>query len=364
MCFMGPYRQSGRVIMRAKTAIVFAWIVFLAALATGCSNVNAGANTGSDKDQARLETRGSPGTEFTGSCTIGDGEPTKIGGEIPKSFTYDLKGRSLDCEISSDGDLRVELAVGENARSAQSISGGTLKLTYTHGSISTVTSSSSGSSAGGGSSSSRVTSSAKTSTQGPDGKTNEPAGLTKESRNVSGFKEVELRGIGNLSIEQTGSESLTVEAEKDIMPKLKTRIVNGRLIIGPEANTNIQTAEPITYKLTVKDLKSLAVLGSANIDATGIETDRLAVTISGAGNVKMGGKADKQEINITGTGAYQTQNLKSKEVQIDVAGAGSAIVNVSEKLDAEISGVGSVEYIGDPTIKQDVIGAGRVSKHQ
>jgi hypothetical protein len=31
---------------------------------------------------------------------------------------------------------------------------------------------------------------------------------------------------------------------------------------------------------------------------------------------------------------------------------------------AEISGVGSVEYIGDPTIKQDVIGAGRVSKHQ
>jgi hypothetical protein len=63
-------------------------------------------------------------------------------------------------------------------------------------------------------------------------------------------------------------------------------------------------------------------------------------------------------------GAYQAQNLKSKEVQIDVAGAGSAIVNVSEKLDAEISGVASVEYIGDPTIKQDVIGAGRVSKHQ
>jgi len=338
--------------MRAKTAIVFAWVVFLAAQATGCSNVNAGVNTGSDKDQARLETRGNPGTEFTGSCTIGDGEHTKIGGEVPKSFTYDLKGRSLDCEISSDGDLRVGLAVGEHARSAQSISGGTLKLTYKHGSISTVTSSSSRSS-GGGSSSSRV-----------DGKTNEPAGVTKESRNVSGFKDVELRGIGNLSIEQTGSESLTVEAEKDIIPKLKTRIVNGRLIIGPEANTNIQSAEPITYKLTVKDLKSLEVLGSANIDATGIETDRLAVTISGAGNVKMGGKADKQEINISGTGAYQAQNLKSKEVQIGVAGAGSAIVNVSKKLDAEISGVGSVEYIGDPTIKQDVIGAGRVSRHQ
>src|SRR5215207_8527671 len=274
--FMGPCRQSWRAIMRTNTAIVFAWAVFLAAAATGCSTGNADASGDTDKDQARLEIKGSLGEEFSGSCTIGNEESREIGGEVPKSFTYDLKGRSLDCEISSDGDLQVELAVGENARSAQSISGGTLKLTYKHGSISTVTSSSSRSSAGGGSSSSRVTSSAKTSTQGPDSKTNEPAGVTKESRDVSGFKEVELRGIGNLSIEQTGSESLTVEAEKDIIPKLKTRIVNGRLIIGPEANTNIQTAEPITYKLTVKDLKSLEVLGSANIDATGTETDSLA----------------------------------------------------------------------------------------
>src|SRR3954470_9588774 len=132
--------------MRPHTVIAFAWIVFLAVLLPGCGAGNAKANAGNDKDQARLEMKGSPGTEFTGSCTIGDGEPTKIGGEGPKSFTFDLKGSSLNCEISSDGDLRVELAVGENARSAQSISGGTLKLTYKHGSISTVTSSSSRSS--------------------------------------------------------------------------------------------------------------------------------------------------------------------------------------------------------------------------
>jgi hypothetical protein len=42
--------------------------------------------------------------------------------------------------------------------------------------------------------------------------------------------------------------------------------------------------------------------------------------------------------------------VESREVRIDVAGVGSAIVNAREKLDAEISGVGSVEYVGDPTI--------------
>src|SRR5215212_2305758 len=88
--------------MRANTAIVFAWAIFLAAFATGCSYGNTEASAGSDKDQARLEIKGSPGIEFYGSCTIGDGQPTKIGGEVPKSFIYHLEGRSLDCEISSD----------------------------------------------------------------------------------------------------------------------------------------------------------------------------------------------------------------------------------------------------------------------
>jgi hypothetical protein len=56
-------------------------------------------------------------------------------------------------------------------------------------------------------------------------------------------------------------------------------------------------------------------------------------------------------------------DLESKEARIDVEGAGSAIVNVSGQLDAEVSGVGSVEYVGDPTVNQDVSEAGRVNKH-
>ena len=350
-------------MVRTNTAIVFAWVAFLAALATGCNNGNAAASADSDGDQARLEMSGSQGVGFSGSCTIGDEESREIGGEGPKSVTFKLEGRSLDCEISSDGDLQVELTVGENAHSLQSISGGTLNLTYTDGSITSVTASSSTSRGVGDSSSSQVSSAAKQSGQKPNGKTNEPARVAKESRNVSGFGEVELRGVGNLSIEQTGSESLTIEAEEDVIPKLTTRVVDNRLIIGAKPNTIIHTTEPINYKLTVEDLRSLEVLGSANVEAENISTHRLAVTISGTGNVKAGGEADEQEIGILGSSTYRAEDLESREVKINVAGAGSALVNVREELEAEISGVGSVEYIGDPTVKQDVIGAGQVRQH-
>jgi hypothetical protein len=342
--------------MRTNTAIVFASVVFLAAFATGCGTGNAETSGGSDKDQARLEINGSPGSAFSGSCAIGDEEPDRIGGKVPESFVYDLEGRALDCEVSSDGDLRVEFTVGENHRSVQSISGGTLNLTYEDGSISSVTSSSSRSVMEGSSSSSQVTSSAKES--GKD-----TTNVVEESRDVSGFDEVELRGVGNLSIEQTGSESLAVGAEEDVLPKLTTEVVNDRLIIGPKPGTTVQTTKPINYKLTVEALDALEVSGSGDVEAEGINTDRLAVTIGGAGDVKAGGEADKQEIDISGSGAYRAENLESKEAKIGVSGAGSAIVNASEKLDANVSGVGSVEYLGDPTVEQDVSGAGRVSKH-
>ncbi len=72
----------------------------------------------------------------------------------------------------------------------------------------------------------------------------------------------------------------------------------------------------------------------------------------------------KRDIYISGAGNYEAEDLESKEVKIDVGGAGSAIVNVSDELDAKVSGSGSVKYMGDPTtVKQDVSGAGRVSKY-
>ncbi len=339
--------------MRVNTAILLTGVLLAVTFATGCT-VNAQGSGGSEKDQAQLKIGGDPGTGFSGSCTVGDKEPQQISGQVPESFTYDLKGRPLDCEISSEGELQVELTVGENVRSVQRISGGTLNLTYENGSISS--SSSSGSSQATSSSAGRVDEEVSDTP-------NDFSNVTSESRNVSDFDEVELQGVGNLSIEQTGSESLTVEAEEEVLPKIRTEVENNRLIIGPKPNTTLHTTEPISYKLTVEELNALKASGSGDIDAEDISTDKLAVTISGAGDVTVSGKTNSQDIDISGAGNYRAEDLESKEVEIDVGGSGSAIVNVSEKLEAEVSGSGSVEYIGDPAVEQDVSGAGEVSKH-
>ncbi len=341
--------------MRIGTAILLGMVLLSVAFVSGCMG-NAEVRGDSEEDQAQLELKGDSGTEFSGSCAVGDEEPEEISGQVPQSFTYDLNGQPLKCEITSEGNIEANLTAG-NTRSVQRFSGGTLSLTYENGNISSSVSSSSGSSGQVSSSSSQVTASSAGNID------EEPSNVTSESRNVSGFEEVELQGVGNLSIQQTGSESLTVEAEEDVLPKIRTEVVNNRLIIGPKPNTSLLTTEPINYRLTVKDLSALEVSGSGGVDAEGISTDELAVTITGAGDVKISGKANSQQVATLGSGDYRAGDLESKEVKVDVGGSGSAVVNVSDELNAEVSGSGSVEYIGDPTVNQYVSGAGRVSKH-
>lgn len=358
------YRRLKGKVLRTKSVAALITLVTIAFAVADCAGsrqasedgtenraTTEGSSDGKDRGrEATLELQGEPGTEFSGSCTVGDQEPEDISGQVPESFTYDLEGKPLDCEITSEGDVQANLTVGENVRSVQRISGGALNLTYENGSISSFVSSSSGPGE-------REAPSSRSDSANGSGS------VVSESRDVSGFDEVELNGIGNLLIEQTGSESLTVEAEEDVLPKIRTEVENDRLIIGPKPGASIHTTEPINYTLTVDDLSALEVSGSGDVQAEGISTDELAVTVRGTGDVEVSGRANSQEIDVSGSGNYRAEELESREVAIDVGGAGSAIINVSDELDAEVSGSGSVEYIGNPTVDQDVSGAGEVEKH-
>ena len=101
--------------------------------------VTQGGSTGGGtrSEEATLEIKGDSGTEFSGSCTVGD-EENEISGQAPQSFVYELNGRRLDCQIrkdSSGGNLQLIFTAG-GTRAVQQISGGALNLTYDNGMIS------------------------------------------------------------------------------------------------------------------------------------------------------------------------------------------------------------------------------------
>jgi hypothetical protein len=186
--------------------------------------------------------------------------------------------------------------------------------------------------------------------------------VVTETRNVSGFSAVSLEGSGRLVIEQTGTESLTITGDDNLLPYIESSVSGKTLTLGEKDGTSISPSKDIVFKLTVKSLNNIDISGSGTADAKGLQAQALKVDISGSGEVSADGAADELNLGISGSGRYRGNTLRSKRARVDISGSGSAVLAVSEKLDANVSGSGSIEYIGDPQIQQDISGSGSVRK--
>lgn len=205
--------------------------------------------------------------------------------------------------------------------------------------------------------------------------------VVKENREVSGFQEVSLDGMGNLIITQGDQESLIIEAEDNIIPHINSEVIDNKLEISYDRAMPTPTEEVNLY-LTLEDIDSIEISGVGKIRSEQLNTEQLSIKIdgavecnlsdidveeliitnSGAGRIVLSGSADQQTITINGAGDYDGADLESRSATITINGAGNAVLNVREFLKAVINGSGRIEYIGDPQLQEEINGIGTISQ--
>jgi hypothetical protein len=199
---------------------------------------------------------------------------------------------------------------------------------------------------------------------------------------VSGFDALGWRATGELRIEQTGREHLSVDAEPVVLDHLVIEVRQRRLWIG-FAPGRAQTQQPIRFTLEVKSLVALDASGSGNIRIGALTAPTLAlaldgsddlhltrlnartldVRLTGSGSVGIdAGGVEAQRIAIAGSGAYTAPQLASRHAEVAIDGSGDAQLAVSARLSAHLSGSGSVSYRGDAEVTSDVTGSGIVQR--
>jgi hypothetical protein len=175
-----------------------------------------------------------------------------------------------------------------------------------------------------------------------------------EKRYVTDFDAIAVAGAGELLIQQTGIESLEIVAAEHILPLLRAEVRNGRLTLGPRDGVQLPRNTEITYRLTVKNLRQIGTAGAVAVDATGIEGERLEVTMAGAGHVQVAGSVEQQTVRIAGAGRYEGARLDSRQARVQLSGAAGATLCVSESLTGSLTGACTVEYIGNPELSVSV----------
>jgi hypothetical protein len=213
--------------------------------------------------------------------------------------------------------------------------------------------------------------------------------LISEKRLISSFSGLKLSDHGQVTVRQGPKESLTIEAEPELMPKIRSDVKNDTLHLKLEqdwmdrlvSGLRSLMGSPIKYMLTVKRLNRIYIGGKFDVIIHDLDTKELAILSSGLGHVEMGslqaerldvalsgrakfigsGNVIEQTIQVSGSGDYLASQLQSKRTTVQITGHGSAQVWADKSLDVEITGLGQVQYTGDATVKPTITGLGSVT---
>lgn len=218
---------------------------------------------------------------------------------------------------------------------------------------------------------------------------------------IETFDGITLQGIGNVQVKQGDVETLIVTTDDNILPLLDIGVKGDDLVLGIRGRIEIVPSKTVTYDITVKDLSRVTLSGSGSIHAgafkgsmvkidlsgsgdihfdalsadqilprvTGsgsVKLDNIAAgnvdaAITGSGQISLGGKAQIQDLDLDGSGAYNNGDLATDATKVDISGSGSALVQAKNTLDISVNGSGKVEYYGQPAVKQRGHGSMRVT---
>jgi hypothetical protein len=197
---------------------------------------------------------------------------------------------------------------------------------------------------------------------GPCSKVTGTGSVVTESRAVHGFSAVELNGAAHLIVEQTGVESLSVTAEDNILPLVRSEVRNGRLVLGFESQVGLSITREVLFRLTVRELTKVEASGASQVEIRDVDSAELTLRISGASSVSAQGTVERARVSLAGASHCAAPDLRTKELTADLSGASYALVRASDALDASVSGASVLEYFGDPRLTTNVTGSSLVRR--
>ena len=197
---------------------------------------------------------------------------------------------------------------------------------------------------------------------------------------LGSYSKIQFDGGYEVVLIQGDEESITIEANKDIIGSIKTSIENNKLHVYYDKDVQ---HNKILVTLKFKNIDELEINGAASLKchqslnltslklhvAGGatitlpVNIENIELVLDGGTNVDLTGKAVKANFKLNGAGKIDAENLLAENLKVEIAGAGYARVNASKEINAIVSGVGAIEYSGNPAkVKSEVNGIGSVKE--
>lgn len=201
------------------------------------------------------------------------------------------------------------------------------------------------------------------------------------------FSQLVFDVAGEVFIEQGDECTLRIEGDQEHLSKIVTNVTEETLSLTFQSSQEtfkklkwIGEESQVQYFVTLKSLSALTLSGAGNIHADqlfgenlsihhsgegrlifdGLNYQKIQISFEGLGEISLQGEVQSQDVDLSGLGFYNAQDLKSQEANVNVSGAGTAKVWVEKNLNATLTGAGSIHYKGMPAVEKSITGLGNV----
>ena len=181
-----------------------------------------------------------------------------------------------------------------------------------------------------------------------------------QERMVDQFDEIVLSGACALDAQSgVSTQTLEITADDNVLPLITSNVRERVLTIG--STGAYSTVDEVCVKVRAPSIRVLRGSGVVNGKIEDLQEKEFRLDLSGTGKIALAGKADQLHADVSGAGNVDGSRLECRSVHASVSGAGKMRLWVTEKLDATISGVGSIRYKGNPPdVTRKVGGTGTI----
>jgi hypothetical protein len=193
--------------------------------------------------------------------------------------------------------------------------------------------------------------------------------LKTEEYDFSDFNRVEVSSAFEFEVSQSNSYSISITADDNVIEKVQVTKEGDILKIGL---ATIPRLGSLTLKavVTMPYLRGLAISGAsrgtisgfssaddADIAVSGaskvtgdLKAGDVDFEVSGASTVQLEGSANNITANVSGASRFNLGGFMVNNADVTFSGASTGTVNLSGKLDANLSGASKLSYVGEPTM--------------
>jgi hypothetical protein len=193
--------------------------------------------------------------------------------------------------------------------------------------------------------------------------TSAAASAADQTRALPAFSAISSEGAVSIVVEVGKPQSFVIKGDDEYLNSVQTKVVDGKLLITFPKNRkntiNIKRDANIVIGMPV--LRAFHVEGAGSAELKNVGGDAIDIGFQGAGRLLATGTVKNLKLNAQGVGDVDTKALLAKNANVNFEGIGAVKVYASERLDAVVQGMGSLNYYGNPkVINKSVEGMGSV----